>query len=371
MSEHEVSLEDLTAFTRCIEYIREGKDPKSVKDTLIRLVKKGSRLYLSRHAADFLSEMIEKELITSRRMNLCEVLNELLEQDLQAVDFLTYSGKAKTYRKRLSETRGIWEKDKAKCYSRLLYTMSRKKIFDYRATAHETGLNGCILIVGAGFSYTSHVHITAEMRPIMREVFKIAQKKNPNLRIPAESDPRNRDHWRIVKQESSSFQHIFKSKNEVKYPSNQHECAWKMFSDNRIRHIVSFNWDDLIEKASGFKIEKINSDGDDSNHALWKLHGDVSEVEKPWVLPFDEGMVFVKVIDKLKEAVEIGMPIISVGYTWRDKKVRDQLSFLKQQVIPINYSWFRHLDFIIDDASTAMDKLEKFSKTTSGLRQRD
>jgi len=237
--------------------------------------------------------------------------------------------------------------------------------------AHEIGLKGCILIVGAGFSYTSHVHITAEMKPIMGEVFKIAQKKNPKLRIPIEPNPWNRDHWGIVKQEGPSFQRIFKSKTETKYPSNQHKYAWKMFSDNRIRHIISFNWDDLIEKASSFKIEKINSEGFDSDHALWKLHGDVSEVEKPWVLPFDKGRVFAKVIDKLKEAVKTEMPIISVGYTWRDKRVMDKLGFLKERVIAINYSWFRHLDFVIDDASTAMDKLERLSETTSALGLRD
>lgn len=362
-----MSLEDLTTFARCIEYLREGKEPRFAKDTLIRLVK-GSQRYLGRHAAGCLCEAIERQPIKPRRENLCEILDELLEEDPQAVDFLQYSGEAERFRNRL-ESEEILERDKAKCYSRLLYTMSRKKRFSYDVIAHRIGVNGCILIVGAGFSYTSHVHITAELKPIMRQVFTIAQKKNPELSMPTEPNPQNQSHWRIVKQATSSFQGIFKSENEAKHPSSQHIYAWRMFSENRIRHIVSFNWDDLIEKASGFKIEKINAEGNDSDHALWKLHGDVNGLDKPWVLPFDEGRVFPEVIDKLKEAAKTEIPIISIGYTWRDKKVSDELSFLKDKIIPINHSWFRHLDFIIDDTTTSMDELERLSRTSCPSRR--
>ena len=190
------------------------------------------------------------------------MFNELLEQDSDAVDFLEYSGEKETYRNRLNKAREnpeYLERDKVECYSKLLYTTSRREAFDYSRIGHKIGLSGCILIIGAGFSYASHVHITTELGPLMQEVFEVVRANRPEVKIPEKSDPRDCDHWKIIKQEASEFRSVFKSKNEAKYPSSQHKCAWEMFSDNRIKQIVSFNWDDLIEKASGFKIPKVNS----------------------------------------------------------------------------------------------------------------
>jgi hypothetical protein len=361
----EATLEDWIALLRCLEHVRGGKSAEDIKETMFRLVKKGSSMYLGRYAAQFLSEQIKEETVAHRRNDICIALNELLERDLHAADYLAYSGEVRTYKERLKKFRelpGSLEKDKAQCYSRLLYTAKRGKMFDYRRLGHEIGLRGCILVIGAGFSYSSHIHITSELGPLMGQAFKVMSEKNPGLEVPPEPDPMNCDHWKILKQEPLCFQSIFRAKNDTKAQSSQHVLARKMFSDNRINHIVSFNWDNLVEKASDYRIRKVNSDEDDSDHALWKLHGDVDKIGERWIFPFDDGRVFPRLVDKLGEAAENNVPIISLGYTWRDQKVMEQLKFLKEKVIPINSSWYDHLDFVVDDVSTGMDQLEMCSK---------
>ena len=70
------------------------------------------------------------------------------------------------------------------------------------------------------------------------------------------------------------------------------------FRRNKVLEIFSLNWDDLIERAyrevNGQEIPKFEFDKNSSRvkdefvHKLWKLHGDIADIESDWVLPGDK-----------------------------------------------------------------------------------
>lgn len=111
-----------------------------------------------------------------------------------------------------------------------------------------------------------------------------------------------------------------------KEPSNQHIILAELFHAGHITHIVSFNWDDLVEKAYrnlyDADIPKVNKENVQSGHAIWKLHGDIDNPEERWVLPFEQGKVF----QALQQIVlQITAPAITIGYREQEQVVRERL----------------------------------------------
>ncbi len=111
-----------------------------------------------------------------------------------------------------------------------------------------------------------------------------------------------------------------------KEPSDQHVILAELFHTGHITHIVSFNWDDLVEKAYrrlyDADIPKFTKEDVGSEHALWKLHGDIKNPDERWVLPFEEGKVF----QALQQIVlRTAVPAIVIGYREQEEVVREKL----------------------------------------------
>lgn len=111
-----------------------------------------------------------------------------------------------------------------------------------------------------------------------------------------------------------------------KEPSEQHLILAELFHVGYIAHIISFNWDDLVEKA----YRRLYSDGipmvtredTTSDHALWKLHGDIANPDERWVLPFEQGRVS-SALEQL--ASHTTLPTIITGYREQESIVREKL----------------------------------------------
>jgi len=182
--------------------------------------------------------------------------------------------------------------------------------------------NGSIFIIGAGFSYDSYT-------PLLREMEGIACGTLYDLGV---DDPRHlyqanqQKAWEIIAGGWQTFQKHVAFMLLPKEPSDQHVILAELFHAGHITHIVSFNWDDLIEKAYrklyDADIPKITEEDAKSDHALWKLHGDIANPEERWVLPFGQGRVF----QALQQIVsQITIPTISIGYREQEKVVRERL----------------------------------------------
>jgi NAD-dependent SIR2 family protein deacetylase len=182
--------------------------------------------------------------------------------------------------------------------------------------------NGSIVLIGAGFSYDSYA-------PLLREMEGIACCVLYDLGIPNHRQlyqTNEREAWNHISKGWERFQHHVASILRPKVPSEQHLILAELFNQGHVTHIVSFNWDDLVEKAYTqlYKraIPLITRDNATSEHALWKLHGDISNPEERWVLPFEDGRVF----QALEQIVSTATcPTFVIGYREQERVVREKL----------------------------------------------
>ena len=182
--------------------------------------------------------------------------------------------------------------------------------------------NGSIFIIGAGFSYDSYAPLLHEMEGIACGTLDDLGVENP--RDLYHTDERKA--WEIISGGWQIFQKHVAFMLSPKEPFDQHLILAELFHAGHITHIVSFNWDDLIEKAYrrlyDADIPKITKEDAESEHALWKLHGDIDNPGERWVLPFEEGKVF----QALRQIVlRITVPTISIGYREQEPVVREEL----------------------------------------------
>ena len=181
---------------------------------------------------------------------------------------------------------------------------------------------GSIVIIGAGFSYDSYA-------PLLIEMDGIACSTLDDLGV---SDARQFyqdneiDAWKILGEGWEMFQRHMTFFLSPKTPSEQHYILADLFHQGLITHIVSLNWDDLIEKAYkeqfGEDIPKVVEDGESADSALWKIHGDIEFPEQRWILPYESG----RVLDGLRSLASKSMfPGLVIGYREQETVVREDL----------------------------------------------
>ena len=185
------------------------------------------------------------------------------------------------------------------------------------------GTNGCLFVVGAGFSYSAQAPLLKETRFLACHVPTKLGEPNPHEIYDADE----RQAWqRIASEGWEEFQDLTAGLLVTKEPSDQHRILARLFKENLVRHIVSFNWDDLIEKAHreeyGEDIEVISRTGASSDHALWKMHGDVNAPGERWVFPHEDGRIFDGLLPQMSKEVLLA---VVVGYREQEPLVRKQL----------------------------------------------
>ena len=222
------------------------------------------------------------------------------------------------------------------------------------------GTEGCMFIVGAGFSYDSLAPLLKETRFWACHVLADLGVNSPKELY----DGNDREAWQIIADQGwQHFQTLAVGLLETKEPSEQHRILARLFKDGIVRHIISFNWDDLIERAFlqpfNEEIQVINGTGSTSSHALWKLHGDIKHPADPWVLPYQGGRVFDELISELNREV---LFTFIVGYREQEPIVNQKLiSPLDSRggIVRIGPSLpHQPPNIFSDDARSALRKLE-------------
>lgn len=193
-----------------------------------------------------------------------------------------------------------------------------------------------IIVIGAGFSY--------ESMPITSEVVRLLV---PLLREEGIGDPvglitrDDRAVWEIAKKREHLFKMLFAVWSARANPGVQHQLVAEMLHRGQISHLISFNWDDLVERAHsdtfGSPLRKINEDGGvPEGPSLWKLHGDVQAPEQDWSFPYDEGRVFTSLIESLDQMFRTTSTAgaVIIGYSEQEHEVQTMLVSLLERNAP-------------------------------------
>ena len=193
-----------------------------------------------------------------------------------------------------------------------------------------------IVVIGAGFSYDT-MPITAELAPLLISVLRSAGIPNPAHFITTD----DRQVWQIVERQESDFKRLFIGWCARSTPSFQHTMLCRLLREGLLSHIISFNWDDLCERAhldlTGQPIPKVTTGGTPAHGpSLWKLHGDVETPHDPWIFPYESGRVFDSLIQSLDEKLAEDPPhyALIVGYSEWEPQVKDRLIGWLEEYVP-------------------------------------
>ncbi len=231
-----------------------------------------------------------------------------------------------------------------------------------------------IVVVGAGFSYDT-MPVTAELAPLLVGLLRSEGITNP-AQFMQEDD---RGAWRIAKEREEDFKLRFAGWCARSAPSWQHTMVCDMLHARQISHFISFNWDDLCERAYearfGRPIPKVTREHIlPDQPALWKLHGDVEHPDQPWVFPYDPGRVFDSLIKSLDQTLTTDAPAFAliVGYGEWEPAVRDRLVTWIENNVPtvlrVRPNWPEH------DEAGVRDSAKRFFQRLSiylEIEQRD
>ena len=193
-----------------------------------------------------------------------------------------------------------------------------------------------ILIIGAGFSYDT-MPITNELQPLLAQLLREVGISSP-MKMIRENDEKV---WRIVKGNSTKFKDMFSGWCARSHPAPQHKIVARMLHDSQISHLISFNWDDLIERAHMDEFNEtvskvVNGGSIPEGPGLWKLHGDVTDLSSDWVFPYEQGRILNSLIESLNRTVDQNCPqfALIVGYSEWEKVVHDRLIRWLEDNIP-------------------------------------
>lgn len=193
-----------------------------------------------------------------------------------------------------------------------------------------------IIIVGAGFSYDT-MPITNELQPLLVQVLKSIDVNEPVKLIENDIETT----WRIIKDNSEYFKGAFSGWCARSLPSLQHKMVAKMLYSGQISHLISFNWDNLIERSYQemygelpLKVSDKKSVG--AINSLWKMHGDIEDASSEWIYPYADGYVFDSLIDSLETIVREDCPqfVLIVGYSESERNVKSKLIDWLESNIP-------------------------------------
>ncbi len=183
-------------------------------------------------------------------------------------------------------------------------------------------LDGCTVVIGAGFSYDSYAPLQQETDLMLSNALsKIDERFSREW-----MNDHEREAWSVISANPDSFKKIFASSISNKIPSSQHYQLAELFAIGVVKNIVDFNWDNLLERAyeerTGSIMPKIVKDGVTLEQAVWKQHGDVDDLAERWVFPFEDGRIFETVKERVLASPGI---VIIIGYSEQERIVRSQL----------------------------------------------
>lgn len=199
-------------------------------------------------------------------------------------------------------------------------------------------------IIGAGVSYEAD--IDPNLKRCLIQTFILTFKKSRREEVKKQLEKDISSLWeKIISSKNSKktkqkrlwheFKKTFKTNIEQIDPALSHKIIAELYLSKYIYHIVTFNQDDLIERASNNRIKAVI--GDDcipleDKKIIWKPHGCVTNDEVPWILPYEKGKVPKELLNRLKKEPlkRIYYVLVDIGYSGRDKAAVNLFKLVKK-----------------------------------------
>ena len=222
----------------------------------------------------------------------------------------------------------ILAKDFARRISGRIFTL-KDKVVGYLRTNFKI-----LLLVGAGLSYESGLPLTKHLQTVLRA---IGIQTTDNYCDLCKAFEKVRRDPTLENEFKQRFRNLIQARN---VNSSSHTLIAKKFLQESIQEIFCLNWDDLIEQSyeklnSNSPIKKVSKEIDcpqNTNtyvHALWKLNGDVDDINTDWIYPGEEGRVFRSLdnyLEFLSKQNNFTFVSLAVGYSESDENINGILS---------------------------------------------
>jgi hypothetical protein len=193
--------------------------------------------------------------------------------------------------------------------------LQRYRIFIDDDVKRRVKENIVFLIIGAGFSVAGGAPLRSHLDSLLKNVE--VKDYDELVRSQKQGEFKKR------------FANSIKMNPEIFKNTLAHRVVAEAFINKKIIEIVSLNWDSLIEnEREEIRYRKINQDGqtpkdDDGDgffHYLWKLNGDVEDLEYEWVFPNMEERIFQSFAEYVKTLKNNVLLMLIIGYSECDEK---------------------------------------------------
>jgi hypothetical protein len=212
--------------------------------------------------------------------------------------------------------------------------------FSLRRIADELRAASCVAIVGAGASIGAGYPLTRSLPPhLWRAVDAdpaaldlLAQTLGGDTesakKLVGDSEATLRAAYAIVKQSPvafRAFQESFQALDQVRASafSPAHDVLAELLHRRIVEVVISLNWDTLLEAAYRRRYgRRLGVAG----NWLYKPHGDVSDLTRPWALPNEPGVVPDALVAHVSSlAAERPRVLVIVGYSESDEVMVQRL----------------------------------------------
>jgi hypothetical protein len=197
-----------------------------------------------------------------------------------------------------------------------------------------------VVVIGAGLSAFGYP-MTADLPALLWQAINDVDGAQSELAVQAGRPVTARDldedralvglGWDLVRANGAvrqAFQTAFASLDAARAPSLGHRALAELIHDGRVHQVISYNWDTCLERAYtelyGTSLPR---------NILFKPHGDVGQVDQPWTLPDEDGLVPENVLTRLRELDDRPRTLISLGYSGSDPAVVEHL------LAPLQNKW--------------------------------
>ena len=192
-----------------------------------------------------------------------------------------------------------------------------------------------LFIIGAGFSYDS-MPLTQELEALVTGILAGTGIEDPVQLL--------RNDWKVawqhIAKDPEKFKQRFVGFSTGRKPATQHRVLSAALSAKTVAGVISFNWDNHVERA-GHDFEVVNSEEQEIDQpGLWKMHGDVDAPDRDWVWPQEDGRPLRNVCEYVLGQAHDGhiSHVVVVGYAEREQNIHTALLKPLQKSCP---NWLR------------------------------
>lgn len=202
-----------------------------------------------------------------------------------------------------------------------------------RQLYNDMNVHNSVFIIGAGTSFDMGLPLYAQFPEMIWKVLdefpelkvEMGYSHNISAKICIGSDINVvKNAFTYIEQNPKScyrFKSIFRSicAEHSRMISNVHRIICRLIHENKIKLVISLNWDDLLEQAW----EELYGTGINSEFIqLIKPHGDVRKMEQKWIFPNSSGYVSQENLDTIYSIInEKPITLVILGYSESDATI--------------------------------------------------